>query len=90
MFLRKIRLFFSSLFGHEKAAENTGRIRYINRKKGYGFIKSKDHNRIFVHFSDTAVPLKKGMRVTFQIRETAKGLKAIEVQPIPQSSRNET
>ena len=85
MFLEKIRTFF----GRKKAVKNTGRIKYVNRKKGYGFIQSKDHDRIFVHFSDADVPLKKGMRVTFCIEETDKGLKAAAVQPIPQSSRNE-
>ena len=89
MFLKKIRSFFSDFSKREKTHKNTGRITYVNRKKGYGFIKSKDHERLFVHFSDAAAPLKKGMPVTFHIKETDKGLKATAVAPIPQLSRNE-
>ena len=59
-----------------------GVVVYYNREKAYGFIDSNEHEKnIFVHFSkiNNAKELSQGQAVEFQVKETAKGLSAINV-----------
>jgi len=59
-----------------------GFVIYYNKEKRYGFINSKKHDRnIFVHFSkiENAKELSQGQQVEFDIKETSKGLSAINV-----------
>lgn len=61
-----------------------GYIVYFNEEKGYGFIGSDDYEEnIFVHISDIqgAKELTQGQKVTFQVKNTPKGLNAIQVIP---------
>ena len=62
----------------------TGRVKWFNNEKGYGFIEYEDLEDIFVHYSaiikDGYKTLKEGTMVNFKLIETSKGLQAIEVQ----------
>ena len=63
----------------------TGRIKFYNRKQGFGFIKLDDSDlEIFVHA--TGLVTKKNIqdndRVSFDIQEAEKGPSAINVKKI--------
>jgi CspA family cold shock protein len=61
-----------------------GRIKWYSEKKGYGFIESDDHGDVFVHKSGIDdhgfFPLQKSDRVTFEIKDTPKGIQAVRVK----------
>ncbi len=60
-----------------------GMIKWFDNEKGYGFIEYKDHEDIFVHYSnilqDGFKTLEQGQFVEFRLLETAKGLQAIDI-----------
>ena len=51
----------------------TGKVKWFNAEKGYGFITAEDGTDVFVHFSsimaDGFKTLKEGQKVTFEIEE---------------------
>lgn len=58
----------------------TGLVHYLNRKKGYGFISSKEtEDDVFVHYTDMEENIRKGDEVEFEVKETPKGLRAENV-----------
>jgi len=63
-----------------------GTVKWFNEAKGYGFITTEDNGDIFVHYSSIQgngyKTLTEGQRVTFEIEEGPKGLKAINVVKI--------
>lgn len=68
-----------------------GKVKWFSSKKGYGFIDCEDGRSIFVHYtdiqSDGYKTLNEGDEVTFDIQETEKGPKAINVVTIRRSQR---
>jgi cold shock protein len=60
----------------------TGKVKFFNRKKGYGFIvEDESEKEFFVHVSGLAGrELEKGEEVIFDIAEDERGQKAINVQ----------
>jgi len=66
----------------------TGQVKSFNKKKGYGFIvvDGEDEMEIFVHYSDIEGGgyrlLLPDEPVEFEIVETNKGLKAVNVRRI--------
>jgi len=60
-----------------------GKVKWYDKKKGYGFILSEAQRDIFVHytsFSDTSLrALNDGQEVTFDIVPGEKGLRAQNV-----------
>jgi len=60
-----------------------GTVRWFNKKKGFGFITTKDGPDIFVHYSaiesNRFTPLSEGDVVEFEIVQGEKGPKAAHV-----------
>ena len=62
----------------------TGKVKFFNAEKGYGFITAEDGKDIFVHFSaivaDGFKSLEEGQNVTFDVVEGDRGLQASNVE----------
>jgi CspA family cold shock protein len=63
-----------------------GYVKSYSEKKGYGFIHTEEHGDVFVHKSGIKefghFGLQEGDPVTFELRETSKGIQAINLKPI--------
>jgi CspA family cold shock protein len=62
-----------------------GTVKWFDNKKGYGFIEQDDSgDDVFVHYSavtmDGFKTLQEGDRVTFEVSQGDKGLRAVNVQ----------
>lgn len=60
----------------------TGKIKFFNSSKGYGFITGDDGEDIFVHVSGLSEPVKDGEAVEYSLRPGKKGLVAVDVKKI--------
>lgn len=69
---------------------NTGKVKWFDNKKGFGFIlvdDDPDQSEYFVHFSNivsknTYKSLEEDQEVTFDLEQTAKGVQAVNVEAI--------
>ncbi len=68
---------------------HTGVVKWFNNERGYGFIldgsiDEEDATEYFVHFSSVSMEgyktLKTGQPVTFELKETEKGIQAVSVE----------
>ena len=63
----------------------TGKVKWYNESKGFGFIEQDSGEEIFVHYSaiqsEGFKTLAEGQAVEFELTEDAKGTKAINVIP---------
>ncbi len=64
----------------------TGKVKWFNAEKGFGFIESEDGTDVFVHYSAIAMDgyktLDEGAEVEFDVIEGAKGPQAVEVKRV--------
>ncbi|MCK4804450.1 MAG: cold-shock protein [Spirochaetes bacterium] len=64
----------------------TGRVKWFNERKGFGFISRDDGDDVFVHFSEIETDgfktLAENQEVSFEIKEGPKGLQAANVKII--------
>lgn len=64
----------------------TGKVKWFNASKGYGFIEHEGGPDVFVHWKSIAMEgfrtLQEGQTVEFSIEEGPKGLQAAEVKII--------
>lgn len=60
-----------------------GKVKWYDKKKGYGFILSDEGGDVFVHYTDFSSPslrsLSDGEEVTFETTPGEKGLRARNV-----------
>ena len=63
-----------------------GKVKWFDEKKGFGFISMENGEDIFVHFSEIEVDgcktLTQDQKVSFEIKESDKGLQATHVKPL--------
>ena len=64
----------------------TGKVKWFNAEKGYGFITAEDGKDVFVHFSGLNMEgfktLEEGAAVEFDITDGAKGPQAVNVEVV--------
>ena len=72
------------LYRETSAVAAEGTVKWFDDKKGYGFIEPEDAGEdIFVHYSAVTMEgfktLQEGQRVSFDVEQSDKGLKAANV-----------
>lgn len=63
----------------------TGKVKWFNSQKGYGFITQQSGKEIFVHFKDIqggANALRDNDDVEFEVEEGKKGLQDVRVKKL--------
>jgi len=63
----------------------TGKVKWFNTQKGFGFIVQEDNKDLFVHFKDVLSgieSIKENDTVEFEVAEGRKGLQAVNVKKI--------
>ncbi|WP_372748777.1 cold-shock protein [Litorivivens sp.] len=64
----------------------TGKVKWFNETKGFGFIQQEQGPDVFVHFSaiqsDGFKTLAEGQDVQFEVQQGQKGLQAANVTPV--------
>lgn len=78
---------FSNKSSSEVTTMPTGRVKWFNNAKGYGFILPEDESEdYFVHYSSIVMDgyktLKAGQSVSFETIDGSKGTHAINVSPL--------
>jgi CspA family cold shock protein len=83
---RAARAFHRREWEGKERSVPTGKVKWFNNSKGYGFIQQEDGTDIFVHFSaiqgDGYKTLDEGQSVSFEVTQGPKGLQAANVQKI--------
>lgn len=60
---------------------NSGKVKFFNSEKGYGFITPDDGGKdVFVHKTATTEDLYEDDKVTYEVEETDRGLSAVNVK----------
>jgi CspA family cold shock protein len=64
----------------------TGKVKWFNESKGYGFIQRDDGADVFVHYTNIVGQgfrtLKENDEVEFEVTEGPKGLQAVNVERV--------
>lgn len=70
----------------------TGKVKWFDNRKGYGFIRDENEQDAFVHYSDIVSErsfknLCEGQPVEFDVMKTEKGIQAINVKVVSGSKQ---
>ncbi len=69
-----------------KEVRLTGKVKWFNDSKGYGFIERPDGDDVFVHYSaiqdNGFKTLREGQEVSFELTDGPKGPQAINVTKV--------
>lgn len=64
----------------------SGKVKWFNEVKGFGFIVMEDGQEVFVHYTgikgEGFRTLNEGDNVDFEVTESPKGLQAVNVQRV--------
>jgi CspA family cold shock protein len=61
----------------------TGKVKFFNKAKGYGFIVRDDNNEeVFVHATGLVDEIHQNDSVSFEVKDGKKGVNAINVKVI--------
>ena len=64
----------------------TGKVKWFDEKKGFGFIEREGGSDVFVHFRDIVgdgfKTLADGQTVEFEVEDGQKGPQAVNVKPL--------
>jgi CspA family cold shock protein len=63
----------------------TGKVKWYNESKGFGFIETKENGDVFVHRSKLLVPfngLSQDQEVVFDLEQGEKGPTAVNVKTV--------
>ncbi len=64
---------------------NSGKVKWFNAAKGYGFIVKEDGKEVFVHFKDVqggVNALRDNDNVEFDVEDGKKGPQAVNVKKV--------
>ena len=69
---------------------NTGKVKWFNAEKGYGFITGEDGKDVFVHYSSINAEgfktLDEGQTVTYNLIESDRGKQASDVTVVDEAA----
>ena len=69
---------------------NTGKVKWFNAEKGYGFITGEDGKDVFVHYSSINAEgfktLDEGQTVTYNVIESDRGEQASDVTVVDEAA----
>ena len=58
----------------------TGKVKFFNQAKGFGFITDENGKDVFVHVSALSEELREGDEVSFDVEEGKKGPSAVNIR----------
>lgn len=58
----------------------TGKVKFFNTDKGFGFIKSNNGEEVFVHHSGLKDPIRQDDEVSFETEQGKRGINAVNVR----------
>ncbi len=69
----------------------TGKVKFYNEVRGYGFITGDDGKDVFVHVTgiNGDRPLSKGQRVKYETIGTPRGTQAEDVEALPEEEEGD-
>ena len=63
----------------------TGKVKWFNLQKGYGFIEQEEGKDLFAHVAELAPgvsSLSEGQTVEFEVQQAQKGPQAVNIRPV--------
>lgn len=58
----------------------TGKVKFFNQAKGFGFITDENGKDVFVHVSAISEELREGDEVSFDVEDGKKGPSAVNIR----------